>query len=573
MKKLFSTIAIVFILFLAQLNLAAQEIVVPLRFDRYYSYEEVNIALQKLNQAYPELTKLELVGKSDEGRDIWSITVNNPKTGVDSEKPAIYVDGNIHGNEIQATEVALYFLDYVLKNFGKNEKVTDMLNRVAIYSIPSVNVDGRFHFFNERNMTSGTRGLRIPKDDDKDGLIDEDPNDDLDGDGNITQMRKKVEFGDYRLDPTDSRIMIRVEEGEIGDYILLGSEGLDNDHDGSVNEDGEGYVDGNRNWGYNWRPNYVQSGGGAYPFEGTGMRAVGTYLTEHPNILMVWAFHNSGGMFLRGPNHKGAQEFDRKDVQVLDYLGKHAEKMVPGYRYLVSWKDLYTTWGDFGDFTESVVGAFTFIGELYQSNTESYRSDTTKPTPRSERDKEKMKFNDYLALGEMFVEWKPYTHPVYGDIEIGGYTRFTSRLPQPFMIMDMVHRNAMAVFETAYQLPEIKVEVFETKKIDKDLYQVRVRITNSKAVSSITVHSSREKIHPKDQLLLTGNNIKVIAGGVLNDKYNNKVSYKKYKPELQFLQVPSFGRLEYQFIVKGKGDFEVKYSSVKAKDVEVEGEL
>ena len=573
MKKLFSTIAIVFILFLAQFNLAAQEIVVPLRFDRYYTYEEVNIALQKLNQAYPELTKLELVGQSDEGRDIWSITVNNPKTGVDSEKPAIYVDGNIHGNEIQATEVALYFLDYVLKNFGKNEKVTDMLNRVAIYSIPSVNVDGRFHFFNERNMTSGTRGLRIPKDDDKDGLFDEDPNDDLDGDGNITQMRKKVEFGNYRLDPTDSRIMIRVAEDEIGDYVLLGSEGLDNDHDGRVNEDGEGYVDGNRNWGYNWRPNYVQSGGGAYPFEGTGMRAVGAYLTEHPNILMVWAFHNSGGMFLRGPNHKGATEFDRKDVQVLDYLGKHAEKMVPGYRYLISWKDLYTTWGDFGDFTESVVGAFTFIGELYQSNTESYRSDTTKPTPRSERDKEKMKFNDYLALGEMFVDWKPYKHPVYGDVEIGGYTRFTSRLPQPFMIMDMVHRNAMAVFETAYQLPDIKVEVFETKKIDKDLYQVRVRITNSKAVSSITVHSSREKIHPKDQLLLSGKNIEVITGGVLTDKYNNKVSYKKYKPELQFLQVPGFGRLEYQFLVKGKGDFELKYKSVKAKDVQLSSKL
>jgi len=59
----------------------------------------------------------------------------------------------------------------------------------------------------------------------------------------------------------------------------------------------------------------------------------------------------------------------------------------------------------------------------------------------------------------------------------------------------------------------------------------------------------------------------------LTDKYNNKVSYKKHKPELQFLHVPGFGRLEYQFIVKGKGDFELEYKSVKARDVSVGGEI
>ncbi len=574
MKKILIALAIgTGLLFSTKSKLKAQDIVVPLRFDHYYTYEQINQALVELNKAYPALTTLQLIGQSDEGRDIWSIILNNPKTGKDSEKPAIYIDGNIHGNEIQASEVALYFVDYVLQNYGKNQKVTEMLDRVAVYCIPSVNVDGRYHFFNEANTSSSNRGLRIPKDDDRDGLFDEDPYDDLDGDGNITQMRKKVEYGEYRLDPSDPRLMIRVEEGEKGDYIILGSEGLDNDNDGRMDEDGPGYLDGNRNWGFNWRPNYIQSGGGAYPFEGTGVKAIGQFLADHTNILMVWAFHNSGGMFLRGPNHKGAKEFDRRDIQVLDYLGKHAEKMVPGYQYLVSWKDLYTTWGDFGDFTESVVGAYTFVGELFQSNTESYRSDTTKPSPRDKRDEEKMDFNDYLTLGEMFVEWKPYNHPVYGEVEIGGWTKFTSRLPQPFMIMDLVHRNAMAVFETAYQLPDISIEIFDTKKLEKDLYQVRVRLVNSKAVSSITYHSVREKIHPQDQILISGKNIKVVAGGTLSDPYNNKVAYKKDKPELQFTQIPGFGHVEYQFIIKGTGDFKVDYKSVKARDVSINGTL
>ena len=41
---------------------------------------------------------------------------------------------------------------------------------------------------------------------------------------------------------------------------------------------------------------------------------------------------------------------------VYDILGKNAEKIVPGYRYMVSWKDLYPTYGDFTDFTDNVVG-------------------------------------------------------------------------------------------------------------------------------------------------------------------------------------------------------------------------
>src|SRR3990167_8000639 len=75
----------------------------PLRFDRYYTYEQVGEALRALNKAYPEMTKLDVVGKSDEGRDIWGMTLNNPKTGTPESKPGVYVDANIHGNEIQGT--------------------------------------------------------------------------------------------------------------------------------------------------------------------------------------------------------------------------------------------------------------------------------------------------------------------------------------------------------------------------------------------------------------------------------------------------------------------------------------
>jgi hypothetical protein len=60
--------------------------------------------------------------------------------------------------------------------------------------------------------------------------------------------------------------MIQVGADEEGDYEMLGYEGVDNDLDGQVNEDGEGFYDPNRDWAWNWQPNYIQGGAFKYPF-------------------------------------------------------------------------------------------------------------------------------------------------------------------------------------------------------------------------------------------------------------------------------------------------------------------
>jgi len=108
----------------------------PLRFDHYYPLDQVYEALRLLNKAYPALTTLEEVGKSDEGRPLMAMTINNPKTGPALGKPGVYVDGNIHGNEIQGGEIALYLLDYLLGNYGRNEEVTALIDRTAFYVVP-----------------------------------------------------------------------------------------------------------------------------------------------------------------------------------------------------------------------------------------------------------------------------------------------------------------------------------------------------------------------------------------------------------------------------------------------------
>jgi hypothetical protein len=555
----------------------SQPITVPLRFDHYYTYEQVGEALAALHAAYPQLTTLDVVGKSEEGREIWAMTVNNPRTGAALDKPGVYADGNIHGNEIQAGEVCLALLNRLLTGYGQNEEITRLVDRNAYYVIPTVNVDGRYHFFHDPNDPNSSRSIRIPKDDDRDGLVDEDPPDDLDGDGNICMMRKKDPFGQYKTDPEDPRLMVRVKPGEKGEWTILGEEGIDNDGDGKLNEDGEGYVDGNRNWGVDWAPPYVQSGSGDYPFEAAGMRAIAKFLMDRPNIIVVFAFHNNGGMYLRGPSTKAEEPMNPSDVGVYDLLGKNIEKIVPGYRYLVSWKDLYPTYGDFTDFTDNIVGSYGFVGELFVTESETFR-----PPPKpgasvapaadimdmmgagNEQERERLKFNDNVAQGDLYKPWKPFKHPQFGDIEIGGWVKMSSRLPHPFMLNDLVHRNASAVLFAAAQTPAISLEVLPPVKAGADLYRIRVRVINGGSIPSLTYSAIQRKIHPQDMLKVSGPAVKVVAGGRVTGLPIETVTYKANRPELQFLQVPGDGKVEFEFLVSGKGDLTVAYQSLKA---------
>ncbi|MCP4157909.1 MAG: hypothetical protein GY757_59920, partial [bacterium] len=473
MKKSLLIILALFLIATLSAGALTPKVTVPLRFDHYYTYEMVVEALQLLHKKYPALTKLDEVGKTEEGRMIYCMTINNPKTGNQLSKPGIYVDGNIHGNEIQAGEVCLYLLDYLLQKYGNNKELTKLVDNNCFYVVPVINADGRYHFLKDGNTDSTNRGLRRPHDDDGDGLLDEDFPDDLDGDGNICRMRKRDPNGRYKSDPTDPRLLVRVKPGEKGEWTLLGNEGIDNDGDGELNEDSEGYVDPNRNWGFQWQPKYVQNGSGDYPFSGVGINALARFIHKRPNICLAWSFHNFGGMFLRGPSTGTQEEYDPRDIAVYDFLGKQGERITPGYKYLISYKDLYSTYGSSAEWMGMVQGAYAFTGELFTHGRHLFRTQKEREKgknveesfffPNSQKRLEMMKFSDHLTHGELLKPWKPFKHPTYGDIEIGGWVKMSLRLPPPFMLKDLVHRNASTVIFSARNTPEIKMEIFEKR--------------------------------------------------------------------------------------------------------------
>ena len=537
---------------------------VEIAWNRYYDWKEIGDICQRLAKAYPNLVRHGSIGKSFEGRDLHLLTVTNFETGKDTEKPAMYIDGNIHSNEIQGAEVALYTAWYLVENHGQVDWITDLLDHKTFYILPTINPDARDYFIHKPNTAHSPRSGMIPRDNDGDGLVDEDPFDDLDGDGNIVQMRRRDPNGRWVADPDDPRIMLRAKPDQKGQYTLLGWEGIDNDGDGRVNEDGPGFYDPNRNWAWNWQPQYVQWGADRYPFFIPEDRAVADFVLAHENIAGAQSYHNSGGMILRGPGPKDDQRiYNRQDLQVYDFLGKLGEEMLPGYRYLVVYKDLYSVYGGELDWFYGGRGIFTFSNELWASFN-YFRKPRKEGSGFFGRQKDVYKFDKLLLFGEGVVPWKPIQHPQYGAIEIGGLKKAWTRTAPSFMIEDMCHRNMAFTLYHAYHLPQVAIDSAWVQDMPGGLRQVDVIVKNERVVPTHSSQDVKNKITRPDYVRISGKDVQVVAAFIVDDPFMNLVREQKHNPgRIAVNNIPGMGAVQVRWLVSGKAPFAITLDSVK----------
>lgn len=545
---------------------------VPLAFNRLYDYPDLVDALRTLVRARPDLLTMKSLGKSVEGRDLWCVTVNNPVTGNDRDKPAMYVDGNIHGNEVQAAETCLYLIWYLVENYDRVENLHKLVDERAFYIVPTVNPDGRAYWFSGPNTTHSSRSGKSPLDDDRDGVADEDGYDDLDGDGQITQMRRKNPNGRFKASPVDHRLLVQVKPGEQGEYDFLGMEGIDNDGDGLVNEDPPGGYDMNRNWPADWQPDYIQGGAGNYPLCWPETRATAEFLIDHPNVAGVQAFHNAAGMILRGPAHTSRQgQYPAGDDRIADVIGQAGARMIPYYKNSVIHRDLYDVHGGFIGWTYEHLGIFSFTNELWNNDQLLGRHDPpasgsalSRATGGSEEDDD-LFASDRLLFGAQFVPWKPIKHPLYGDIEIGGFVKQSQRVPPPFMLEELCHRNAAFVVYHADQMPRIFWGDVEFQRIGPETFSVTAEVRNTRLIPSIAQQAIQHRVGLPDTLSLSGPEVTVVGGGVLVNRDTGQVDPVERDPGTIRLPggVGSEATVRVRWFVRGKGEATVRYASQK----------
>jgi hypothetical protein len=483
-----------------------------LKFDTFHSLDVINTWLERWAEKYPEIVDLYEVDKSFEGRPILQITLTNRKTGKDTDKPAAFFEGGRHSGEVTSCESVMWLAKYLVENYDKDPEVTKLIDSKTFYLRPVNNPDGHNLYM---NTAQSNRSTVRPFDNDGDGLLDEDPPDDIDGDGIILTMRwRDEEKGTLIPDTLDSagRIMKRVPAGE-GIYISA-SEGIDNDNDGRVNEDGIGGLDLHRNYPENWRPSteetgrgFTQGGAGAFPMSETETRSVVAFLLTHPNIYVVNSMDTSVPMHLRPPSTSPSEDRmypeDLKWYREFDEIGKK----ITGYARA---GDVYNDYGRgnplFGhgpDFGYWYFGAIWYGDELWNgARFKDYNNDDNIDQY------DILKWDDEENDGNGFFEWKPSKHPVYGDIEIGGFDpKFLSQNPPSKHLEPWARNQAFFNLEMVKALPELAWEDIEVKKVksyksDSADYQVKVSFRNKGKLPTALKQAHLVKIVREDRIVL-----------------------------------------------------------------------
>ncbi|WP_205500730.1 M14 family metallopeptidase [Rufibacter psychrotolerans] len=518
---------------------------VSVNWNRYYDYAGLTEICAKLAKAFPDLVKLETIGESFEGRRIWVLTVTDFTSGEPETKPALYLDGSIRSNQIQGAEFALYTAWYLAEHFQNNGFIKELLRHKTFYILPTINPDGRDFLMHAASKGQLVRTGMIPIDDDADGLIDEDQPEDLNQDGFITLMRRKSAKGNYVPDPKNPLRMVPAPAGQTGEYELLGYEGLDSDGDGLVNEDAPGYYDPNRDWGWNWQPDYIQPGAYKYPFSLPETRAVKEFIMLHPNIAGAQSYHYNGGIEVVGPRVEGSPATNQHpDQAVYGRLLQQAEQVIPDFTYREVSTGLMAGYSGKLNWFQAARGVFTFSNELLAPYLQFDRKLALEGAPEvTQEELDKM-----LLFQDAYVEWTSFEHPTYGPIEIGGFNRNHLLLHPSFLLAEDAHRNMALTLYQAYQLPHLEIQGVTTKRLPNGLTEVVATVTNTRLLPTHSSQDLQLRIERPDFISLKDST--VVSGMVLENGPPGKATEQKLNPaRLEVPNIPGRGTVKVRWTV------------------------
>jgi murein tripeptide amidase MpaA len=472
------------------------------RFDQFYRHPELTRLLQDYAAAVPRLVELRSIGRSHEGRDIWLLVITNTATGVDTDKPAFWVDGNIHAAELTASTACLYWLHQLVSGYEAGDaQARQLLDTRVVYMVPRLNPDGAELALADRprHIRSSTRPY--PYDEPVvEGLTVED----VDGDGRILTMRIPDPHGTWKKHSQDPRLMVAREPGEFGgEYYRVIPEGTLTNFDGfkiSVNPDKEG-LDLNRNFPSWWRQEFEQTGAGPYPASEPEVRAMVHFCTRHPNIGAAVSFHTHSGVILRPMGTQSDDDMTQEDLWMYKRLSERGAKLT-GYPAISIWHDFkyhpkQIITGT-QDWLYEHLGSLFWTVEIWAPNKEAGITDYKwiewyRDHP-VEDDLKLLKWSDEQCGGRAHVDWYPFRHPQLGMVEFGGWDRMNYwRNPPPHLREREAARFPAWLMQMALSLPLLEVLRAEVRALGEDTWRIRFAVANAGYLPSYVTHRARER--------------------------------------------------------------------------------
>jgi murein tripeptide amidase MpaA len=458
------------------------------RFDTYYRYDDLTGLLRAYADEYPRLVRLASLGRSFEGRDIWLVTVTAAATSDDREKPALWVDGNIHATEVSTSSAVLYLLETLVKGYGNDADITRCLETRVFYLCPRISPDGAEWALADvpKLIRSSTRPY--PHDEEPiGGLVPED----MDQDGRLLFMRVSDPHGPWKVSPDEPRLLVRRDPTESGgQYFRLLPEGRLPDYDGvtitiqPVKE----RLDLNRNFPMNWRQEGQQGGAGPFPTSEPEVHAVVQFIATHPNITGGVSFHTYSGVLLRPFSDRSDEAFPAEDLWTYQKIGQKGTE-ITGYPAIAVFhefryhpKEIIS--GVFDDWLYEHLGLFGWTVELWspqrQAGLRDYKYIDWYREHPFEEDLQMLRWSDEALDGKGFVDWYPFEHPQLGHVELGGWNQlYAFRNPPPAFLEKEISPFPRWLVWHLLISPRLELHEATCTPLGKDAYWIRLVVQNS----------------------------------------------------------------------------------------------
>lgn len=490
-------------------------------FSRYHGYQEMSEIMADLVRNWPKLARISSIGKSLQDRDLWLLEITNSETGTGDQKPGYFIDGNTHPEELAGAAAALHIAWYLLTRYGDDETVTRLLDRRTFYILPRLNPDGAeicltepfYQWIGNQRYAPGEEQLS------HDGLHYQDIN----GDGEILDMRWRDPLGEWKVSEKDPRIMLQREPDEFGgDYYRLVPEGMIWNFDGGeipIPRPMDGNL--NRNYPGYWGTESEQYGAGEYPMSEPEVEAVVKFVKDHPNIFGALSYHTNAGAILP-PTHIKGQPLPLKDADIFKHIAElgteetgypiifdEADFNFPGHTHRLGTSD---------DFLYGQLGIICFVVELWDVFAAAgIEKEWLFPLREFSEDEnlKLLRWSDEQLNGEGFMEWTPFDHPQLGKIEIGGWRRlFMFRNPPGHRLEEMCLKNTMFALRHAAAAPEIHLGHTEAESLGDGLTRISAVVENWGYLSTNVTEqaTNMEAIGPVSARIELGEGLELVSG-------------------------------------------------------------
>lgn len=457
----------------------------------YLAPDEVLTRLHGLTAA-SDRVRVHEVAQTDEGRGLFVVAIGEDDI---AGRPGVLILADPDGDRPVASQIAFRLAERLAR---PNAGITDA---ATVYVVPVANPDAAAHAFVGEDPWRGW-----PVDEDRDGRADEDPGEDLNDDGLILRMRVPDPTGKWRQDEDDPRAMLEADpaKGEAGGYRVL-TEGIDNDSDRALNEDGPGGVRLDANWPHRWREHARDAG----PFQLSEPETHGLiqFMLSRPNISVVIVLGSEDNT---AEPSDGVEKLDaetdateplKEDADLLKLLG---ERLWDGADAKPRGGDHGA--GGFADWAYYQFGALVVESAVWSppldgpKEADETDEDAQAPDDDADADPDEMSeaakllaWNDATYDGAAFVKWSPFRHAELGDVEIGGWRPLTLHNPPAEDIPGLVDRWEAFVLSLEGDLPRVEWVKVEVTEAAGRLFDARATLVNGRLLPTVTAMGARTR--------------------------------------------------------------------------------